>query len=141
SQNVANGAGSRYHFSAWSGASTATTLSTSVTMSAPRSLTANYQLQYQLSLATATNPATSPSAVALSNVSGASDGDWFDSGTPVTLTATQNVANGAGSRYHFSAWSGASTATTLSTSVTMSAPRSLTANYQLQYQLSLATAT
>src|SRR5919108_506458 len=131
--DVAKAVGERYHFSAWSGASTATTLATSVTMNAPKSLTANYGVQYQLSLA------TNPAAVGTGNISGASDGDWFDSGSTVNLTAALNVPKAAGERYHFSAWSGASTATTVSTSVTMNAPKSLTANYGVQYQLSLAT--
>ena len=132
--NVAKAAGERYHFANWSGASTDTTLATSVTMSAPKSLTANYGVQYQLSLATA------PAAVGTTHISGASDGDWFDSGTTVNLSADLNVAKAAGERYHFANWSGASTDTTLATSVTMSAPKSLTANYGVQYQLSLATA-
>src|SRR5204862_486435 len=96
--------GERYHFSAWSGDSTASTVGTSVTMNQARSITANYGVQYQLSLATATNPVTSPSAVALSNVTGGSDGQWIDSGTSVTLTAAGTVANGSGSRYDFRNW-------------------------------------
>ena len=212
--NVAKDTGERYHFSAWSGASTATTVGTSVTMSAPRSLTANYGVQYLLTLNTSpagvgssnpsaspagdsgwydsgasvsvsataivpkasgeryrfdhwsgdasgsSNPvsvtmgapktvtavyvtqyqltlATAPAAVGTSHIAGAATGDWFDSGTVVNLTAELNVAKATGERYHFSAWSGASTATTVATSVTMSAPRSLTANYGVQYQLTL----
>ena len=103
-------------------------------MDAPKSLTANYGVQYELSLATA------PAAVGTSHITGGSDGDWFDSGSTVNLTADLNVAKDTGERYHFSAWSGASTDTTVGTSVTMSAPRSLTANYGVQYQLTLATA-
>src|SRR4051794_26584291 len=111
-------------------------------MNQARSITANYQLQYQLSLATATNPATSPSAVALSNISGGTNGTWYDSGTILNLSATADVANGTGSRYDFRNWTG-DVATPPNTSnpvsVTMNQARSITANYRLQYQLSLAT--
>src|SRR5439155_20005673 len=129
-QNPANGAGSRYDCRNWTGDVASppnTTTPNTVVMNQARSITANYQLQYQLTLA------TSPSAVALSNISGGTNGQWIDSGTSVTLTATQNPANGAGSRYDFRFWTGDSTAATSTTSVTMSAARSLTANYQLQY--------
>ena len=119
-------------FSAWSGDSTATTVGTSVTMSAPRWLTANYGVQYQLTLATAPGSGTA-------HITGAATGDWFDSGSTVNVSADLNVAKATGERYHFSAWSGASTSTSLSTSVTMDAPKSLTANYGVQYELSLAT--
>src|SRR5205814_3321381 len=105
---------------------------------------ANYRLQYQLTLATATNPVTSPSVVALSNISGGTNGQWIDSGTLVILTATPNPSNGAGSRYDFRNWSGdvASPPNTANpVSVTMDQARSITANYRLQYQLTLATAT
>jgi hypothetical protein len=135
-QDVANGAGSRYHFSAWSGASTATTLATSVTMDAPKSLTAGYLTQYQLSLA------TNPAAVASSNISGGSDQGWYDGGTALTLTAIQDVGAGPGTRYDFRNWSGDVASPPNSSnpvSVTMNQARSITANYQLQYQLSLAT--
>ena len=103
-------------------------------MSAPRSLTANYGVQYQLTLATA------PAAVGTAHITGAATGDWFDSGSTVNVLADLNVAKATGERYHFSAWSGASTSTSLSTSVTMDAPKSLTANCnRVQYELSLAT--
>src|SRR5437588_450722 len=105
-----------------------------VTMDQARSITANYQLQYQLTLATATTPATSPSAVATSNLTGLASGGWYDSGTTATITAAQDV-NGSGSRYDFRSWSAASSATGTQAQVTMSSAQTLTANYQLQYQL------
>src|SRR5439155_1302259 len=144
---VANGAGSRYDFRNWTGdvASPPNAANpVSVTMDQARSITANYRLQYQLSLATATNPATSPSAVALSNITGGTNGQWIDSGTSVSLTAAAQVANGAGSRYDFRNWTGdvASPPNAANpVTVTMDQARSITANYRLQYQLTLATAT
>src|SRR5438876_8184787 len=103
-------------------------------MNAAKTLTANYQLQYQLNLAVAPTAAGTPAGL----ITGAVDGQWFNSGATASVTATSDVGT-SGSRYHFTAWSGASTDPTLATSVTMDAAKTLTANYQLQYQLSLAT--
>src|SRR5439155_364403 len=144
---VASGAGSRYDFRNWTGdvaspPNAANPVSVTMDQADPKS--AKYRLQYQLSLATATNPATRPSAVALSNITGGTNGQWIDSGTSVSLTAAAQVANGAGSRYDFRNWTGdvASPPNAANpVSVTMDQARSITANYRLQYQLSLATAT
>ena len=62
---------SRYDFRNWSGASSATTLTASVTMDAAKTLTANYTKQYKLSLA------TNPAAVGVSNLSGLAAGGWY----------------------------------------------------------------
>ena len=58
-------------------------------MSAPKLVTANYDTQHKLTLA------TNPAAVGTSNIAGASDGDWFDAGSSVTVTATANVPTAA----------------------------------------------
>jgi hypothetical protein len=135
-QDVTIGTGSRYHFSAWSGGSTATTLSTSVTMSAPRSLTANYSTQYLLTLA------TSPASLGASHISGGVSGNWYDDGTVLSLNPDDTVAGpSAGSRYRFDHWTGdfpAGHASDDPLSLTMNAAKSLTAAYQLQYQLTFA---
>ena len=61
----------------------------------------------------------------------------------LNLSADAQVANGSGSRYDFRNWTGdvgSPPNASNPVSVTMSQARSITANYQLQYQLSLATA-
>ena len=118
---------SRYDFRNWSGASSATTLTATVTMDAAKTLTANYTKQYKLTLA------TTPAAVGISNLSGLATGGWYDDGSTASITAANTVPNPPGSQYHFSIWSGDSTATTLAASVVMSSPRSLTANYTREY--------
>jgi hypothetical protein len=80
--------------------------------------------------------------VGLSNITGASNGDWITSGTLVTLTATQNPANGAGSRYDFRNWTGDVVSPPNATNpltFSMTAAKSITANYATQYLLTLAT--
>jgi hypothetical protein len=125
---------SRYVFSDWSGDATGTANPAMVTMSAPRSVTANYDTEHKLTLATA------PAAVALTNISGGSDDTFYPQGTVLTLTAGSPVLfNSGDSRYVFASWSGDATGTGNPVSVTMSAPRSVTADYGTEHKLSLAT--
>ena len=87
---------SRYDFRNWSGASSATTLTATVTMDAAKTLTANYTKQYKLTLA------TTPAAVGISNLSGLATGGWYDDGSTASITAAADVDITAGaSRYDF----------------------------------------
>ena len=81
---------SRYDFRNWSGASSATTLTASVTMMSAKTLTANYTKQYKLSLA------TNPAAVGVSNLSGLAAGGWYDDGSTASITAAADVDITAG---------------------------------------------
>ena len=76
-----------------------------VTMNAPKSVTANYATQHKLTLA------TSPGAVALSNITGGTNGTFYDAGTVLSLQAATPVAIDAGSQYRFDSWSGDATGT------------------------------
>ena len=99
-----NSANSRYLFSSWSGGATGSANPVSVTMSAPKSVTANYDTQHKLTLA------TNPAAVGTSNISGASDGTFYNEGTVLNLSAASPIPfNSANSRYLFSSWSGGAT--------------------------------
>src|ERR671927_126812 len=107
-----------------------------VTMDQARSVVASYKTQFQLNLA------TNPPAVGASHISGASDGDWFDDGAKVTLTADATVAKATGSRYAFKAWTGDVASAPNSANpveVTMDQARSVVASYKTQFQLNLAT--
>ncbi|HMP20198.1 MAG TPA: right-handed parallel beta-helix repeat-containing protein [Ferruginibacter sp.] len=107
-----------YIFTGWSGAVTGTATSVTVTMSANRSVTANFVLAYSLT--------TTASPSAGGSVSRSPNATTYASGTVVTLTA--NPAAG----YVFTGWSGAVSGTATSTTVTMSANRTVTANFQIQ---------
>ena len=124
---------SRYRFDHWSGGASGTANPVTFTMSAPKTVTANYVVQYLLSLA------TDPAAVGVGNIGGATDGSWHDAGTTVTLTATTPVPINGTSRYRFDHWSGDASGTTTSVGVLMDAPKSVTADYVVQYKLTLAT--
>ncbi|HUG65966.1 MAG TPA: hypothetical protein VMK83_12170 [Gaiellaceae bacterium] len=105
------------------------TSATSGTVTSAATITGAYDTQYQLTLA------TDPAAVDLSNIAGAANGSWHDAGSTVNLAATTPVAIDATSRYRFDDWSGDASGSTNPVGVTMNAPKSVTANYVLQYLL------
>ena len=90
-------------------------------VTAPTTVTGTYKTQYYLTIT------TNPAAVGRTNVSPTADG-WYDTGTNVALTATTPVIVGSTS-FTFNTWSGSVTVSTNPTSVTMNAPRNVTANY------------
>jgi hypothetical protein len=133
---ITDGVGKQWVFKNWSGDATGGTSPASVTMSAPHSVTANYGAQYQLTLAiTAGVPGT------LANITGGTNGAFYDDTTVLTLAAATPVADGAGKQWAFKNWTGSATGSTSPVSVTMSAPRLVTANYGVQWQLTLAVTT
>ena len=136
---VADGAGKQWRFDNWSGDVTSgdTSNPLPVTMDQVRSITANYVLQWQLTLAIT---ASVPGGVSAS-ITGGTDGAFYDAGTVVSLTAATPVADGAGKQWRFDNWTGDVTSSPSSAnpvSVAMNAPKSVTANYVLQWQLTLA---
>ncbi len=106
-----------YTFTGWTGDASGTSASTTVTMSANKSVTANFTaiaINYTLT--------TTVSPTAGGTVSGAGT---YASGTVVTVTATPAAG------YAFVNWSGDASGTNATTTVTMSANKSATANFQL----------
>jgi hypothetical protein len=104
-------AGSRLMFSSWSDSGAFT--HTVTTPSSAITYTATFKTQYLLT--TAVNPPAGGSITA---------GDWFDSGTIVAITAT------AATGYSFTGFSGDLSGTTNPNNVTMSAAKSVTANFK-----------
>src|SRR2546428_8802338 len=73
-------------------------------MSAARSVTATYMAQYQLTLAiTAGVPG------GLGNITGGTNGTFYDDGTVLNLTAATPVAEGAGKQWRFTPRGGGAT--------------------------------
>ncbi|HEX2959890.1 MAG TPA: immunoglobulin domain-containing protein [Chitinispirillaceae bacterium] len=110
-----------YEFSSWSGSATGTNASVTVVMTGNKSVTANFSVHIlpQYTLTTVVNPTTGGS------VSLSPSGGTYDSGTVVTLTAS----NASG--YDFSGWAGSVTGTSTSTTVTMTGNKSVTANFSV----------
>ncbi|MGA6982751.1 MAG: Ig-like domain repeat protein [Candidatus Sulfotelmatobacter sp.] len=105
--------GSQYVWNSWSQGGTQ-----SQSLDAPSSTTtytANFTTQYQLT--TQASPSADGSVAPTS-------GNYYNSGTVVPLTATANTG------YSFSNWTGnVANSTSASTSITMTAPQSVTANF------------
>ena len=107
-----------YNFTGWSGDAGGTSASTAITMNANKSVTANFAVipptTYTLT--------TTASPVAGGTVSG---GGTYAAGAVATVTATPAAG------YVFVNWSGNASGTNPTTTVTMSANRTATANFQL----------
>ena len=105
-----------YTFAGWSGASTATTASTTIVMNSNATVTANFKAitVVNYTLTTTANP------VAGGTVTGAGT---YVSGSNASVTATPAAG------YSFIGWSGASTATTPTTTIAMTGNLSVTANF------------
>jgi hypothetical protein len=120
----AGGTGVQYLFSSWSDSGA---ISHSITVpSTPTTYTAAFSTQYQLT--TAANPSNGGTVSPPS-------GNFYNSGTIVPLTATANAG------FTFSNWTGnVANSTSASTTVTMSAPQSVTANFTTAPQISVTPA-
>ncbi len=107
-----------YTFSSWSGGASGTNATTTVTMNANKSVTANFTVipPTTYTLTTAASPAAG------GTVSGAGS---YASGATATVTATPATG------YVFVNWSGDASGTNATTTVTMNANKSATANFQL----------
>jgi methionine-rich copper-binding protein CopC len=115
------GTGIQYAFSSWSDSGA---ISHSITVpSSAATYTASFATQYKLT--TAANPSNGGTVSPTS-------GNFYTSGTVVPLTATPN------SGFTFSNWTGAvANSTSASTTITMNAPESVTANFAAQAQISI----
>jgi hypothetical protein len=109
------GTGVQYVFSSWSDSGA---ISHGITVpSTATTYTASFVTQYQLT--TAANPSIGGTVTPTS-------GNYYTSGTVVPLTATANAG------YTFTNWTGnVANSTSVSTSITMTAPQSVTANFSL----------
>lgn len=101
-------------FASWSDSGA---LSHTVTAPAAGTFTANFVTQYALTAI------ASPSAFGTVSVSPSATDGFYSTGTTVQLTAQP------GSLYKFTEWTGSLTGTTNPSSVVMSAPRNVTANF------------
>jgi len=115
-------------FGAWSGCDSVSGTTCTVSMNAARTVSASFNVQsFTLSVnkagAGAGSVTSSPAGISC----GADCSEPYTSGTTVTLTATAN----AGSL--FAGWSGCNAVSGATCSVTMSAARSVTATFNLQY--------
>jgi uncharacterized repeat protein (TIGR02543 family) len=112
----------RYVFTSWSGDASGTTRPLTITMDSPKTVTAGWQVQYKLT-ATSNCGTTACGDSTQTNTDG-----WYNAGAVATVTVTTPATVGD-KTYDFTAWTGDSTATTAATTVTMDAPKSITATW------------
>ncbi len=119
----AGGAGTQYIFTSWSdGGQAAHSI---IVGASPATYTASFQTQYQLT--TAVSPLNGGAVTPAS-------GAFYNSGSVVPVTATAN------SGYSFTSWTGpVASAGSASTTVTMSAPHTVTANFSLLTAITIQT--
>jgi uncharacterized repeat protein (TIGR02543 family) len=120
SGTVSGGAGTQYVFTGWSGDASGTALtSNGITMDGPKTATANWKTQYYLTISVSPSGSGTATPVPV--------GPWYDSGTPVQVTAMP------ASGYTFGSWllDGSSPAGSTITpiTVTMNAPHNLVAQF------------
>ncbi len=94
------------------------------TIMGPTTITGTYQTQYKLTLAI-----TAGVSGGLSNISGGTNGTFYNAGTALSLGAATPISGGSGNEWQFANWTGGVSNNPLS--VTMDAPKSVTANYNL----------
>jgi uncharacterized protein (TIGR02145 family) len=111
-----------YRFDRWSGMSTSTNPTVTVTMNGDKTLTAHYVCIYTLTVI------NSPSIGGKTTHNGTTT---YDSGTVVTVKAVRNYG------YRFDKWSGASISTDSTITVTMNGDKTLTACYIRIYTFSV----
>ncbi|MFC1569264.1 FlgD immunoglobulin-like domain containing protein [bacterium] len=126
---VSGGTGTRYIFANWtgsgSGSYSGTVVSSSVTMNNPITETASWTTQYYLT--TAESPGIG------GTISPAPPGGWYNNGSVVSANATE--AGG----YQWTGWSGALSGTTRPQDVTMNSPKSVTANFVKEIDVTINT--
>ena len=117
------GVGTRYVFTSWTGDMTSTSATITIVMDGPHTLTANWKTQYYLTINA--NGGTIDHA-----------SNWFDEDSSVNVGAT-SVANEVAnkSRLSFKGWGGDVTSTSLSLTISMNSPKTITANWNAQYYL------
>jgi uncharacterized repeat protein (TIGR02543 family) len=110
------------HFVNWSGDTSGTDSSVTITMNSNKSVTANFAINtYTLSM-TATNGSVTKNP----------DKTSYNYGEQVTIQATPNTG------YHFVSWSGDASGTNSSVTITMNSNKSVTANFAINtYTLSI----
>jgi hypothetical protein len=121
--------GTRYSCTSWTGTGSvpASGTDTKVTfkINTPSNLTWNWKTQYYLK-------------VDNGGYGTASGEGWYESGTSATFSIDPtSVYEGVGKRYVFTYWSGNSTSTNPSDNILMNEPKTVTANWKTQYQVTL----
>src|SRR3989304_1764408 len=114
----------RYRFVSWSEDATGTSPAATVTMNAPKRVTASWTTQFRVTVTT-NPPGVGQATLDGSAVSAA--GEWFDEGTPVLLSLATELQS-SGKPYKFVSWDDATGGA--STLVVVGSPLTIVANFR-----------
>ena len=125
----------RYSWSSWSDGGA---ISHTVTATGPMTYTATFTTEHKLTITK--SPTQTIGNIKLGSTwynSVSSASAWFTAGTSQAIQVTTPDTSGT-MRYAFTSWAGDKTGTTNPTTITMNSPKSVTANYNTQYSLSVS---
>ncbi len=126
-QQIAEGQGTRNIFTGWSGDATGTQLTSNpIVMDGPKAAVANWKTQFFLTVQS--NPP---------NVTGLAGSEWYDSGVEANFSASMVASNSSNTRLEFDHWGGESSGQQPSGMVLMDRPKIVSANYLVQYLLTV----
>lgn len=130
--------GTQLAFDYWSGDASGSDYSQSdeITMDGPKEAIAVWVTQYYLTVN------TNPAEVLTLDSLAVSGGGWYNQGANALVYAKQDVDKAAGERYDFRSWTGATLTggnNNEAAVYNIQEPTAITANYQLQYELTLVT--
>jgi len=139
--------GEQYVWNGWTGTGavnyTGTENPSSVTLNGPISETASWMHQFLLTIKTSGLPSAHPMKVYLAGLQVGSASDtssyikWFDAETPTGIIGGDNtISAAADTRYVFVKWVEDSSTNNPRASETMDSPKTFTAEYKTQYQVS-----
>ncbi len=123
---IEEGTGTRYRFDKWTGAQLQDSSSSPVNlvyMDSPKILEAVWVTQYKLTVS--------------SPYGQASGGGWYDKDQVATFSITSPVSGGEGIRHMFNSWIGDYAGSAVTGTVTMNAPKSVTATWKTQFMLTV----
>jgi hypothetical protein len=126
-QQIDEGQGTRNIFTGWSGDATGAQLtSNAIIMDGPKIAIANWKTQFVLTVES--NPA---------NVTGLVGSGWYDSGVEANFSAGMVASGTSNTRLEFDHWSGEYTGRQPTGMVLMDRPKIVSANYLVQYLLTV----
>jgi len=124
---VTGGEGIRHTFNSWTGDYAGSFTTGTVSMNAPKTVTATWKTQFLLTIDPKDGQVDKST-------------QWLDSGTTVSVTAlSPSKTIEKKSRLVFLGWQGAATSTSNAVTLVMDGPKSLTATWRWQYYLTVET--
>jgi hypothetical protein len=115
-------ADTKHYLTGWSGDYTGTSASSSIVMNGPKKVIANWRNEYLLTVDSAYGNPTG-------------DG-WYSESTTAAFAVTDYVET-TNTKYYFTGWSGDFSGTGASGSITMTGPKTVTADWRFEYLLTI----